>query len=113
MSNTKQCPCRRCQHYQDTEPCNECRRFSSWFAKAWADINRFAWHVMNFQGSLDHFKYDQPHAEPVMDKNPCLNCICREWCDTPCRKRWKWWDIKMAELRQQLHYTKEEVRPDE
>lgn len=113
MSYTKQCPCRGCKYYQDSEPCHECQRFSSWFAKAWAAINRFAWRAMDFQGSLDHFKYELPHEQPVMDKNPCLDCICRGWCDTPCRKRLKWWDIKMAELRKQLHYTGEEVKTDE
>ena len=86
------------------EPCKNCLKFINWFVRSWSYINQFAWSAVDIQGKLDHFKYELPHEQPVMDKDPCLDCICKEWCDTPCRKRLKWWDIQMAGLRQALGY---------
>ena len=104
MSNSKKCPCRTCTLCRVEYACDTCERFPRWFKKAWKDINRFAWHVVDSQGKREHFQLELPHERPVMDKDPCLECSCREWCDTPCSKRLKWWDIRMAELRRILGY---------
>lgn len=101
---SKKCPCRGCDLAKTDFACDNCDRFRRWFLKAWKSFNRFAWYAMDLRGKREHFQYELPHEQPVMDKDPCLECPCRDWCDTPCSQRLKWWDIRMAELRHALGY---------
>jgi len=89
------------------KPCRDCRKricdqeacaaWQAWFLESWAAVNAYAWCVRDEMGAQEPkgFVYELPH----MRKSPCCTCRCRDWCDTPCRDRLRWWDSQMGRLR--------------
>lgn len=91
-------PCNACR----LRTCNEkdCARWQVWFLEAWTQANRYAWAQMDALGRQEpkNFQYELPH----MCKSPCESCKCRDWCDTPCSARLKWWDARVGGLRTRM-----------
>ena len=63
-------------------------------------MNRYAWAKMDELGRQEpkSFCYELPH----MVKSPCESCCCRDWCDTACSLRIKWWDARIGRLRRRM-----------
>ena len=95
-------PCDCCSTPCEGLPCDNWQR---WFVKKWNSttrkIHRCLWKKMDNigkQGYHRKFRYALPHEYT----DPCKECICRQWCDTPCSLRLKWWDVSMARIRKAL-----------
>lgn len=91
----KQRPCHGC--YEAVCPGVECGKWQIWFLEAWSGVNRYAWDQMDRQGRIapEKFQYELPH----MVRSPCVDCLCRAWCDTPCSLRLQWWDRNVGKGR--------------
>ena len=73
-----------------------CDNCADWQLEQWLQFYQHAWHEMDRKGK--GFTYELPH----MVKDPCQECVCRDWCVVPCSQRLKWWDRCMACLRRSM-----------
>ncbi len=91
-------PCRTCR--RAVCPQEDCGAWQVWFLGRWEEYNRYLWLQMDALGRREPrgFCYELPH----MVKSPCDTCPCRDWCDTPCAARIKWWDARIGRLRKRL-----------
>ena len=96
-------PCVGCK----VKPCPRegCWQWQEWFCRRWEDVNRYAWDQMDRLGRREPrgFLYGLPHEY----RDPCEKCPCAAWCDTPCARRLKWWDFRMAQLRRRAMLSAE------
>lgn len=76
----------------------ECEEWRADFSDRWDRsckvLRDHAWAQADNSGKAS-FRYCLPHEV----KDPCENCVCREWCDTPCSLRLNWWNYRMALIR--------------
>lgn len=82
----------------------ECPQWQAWFSQNWTaatkQIQSSAWNEIDRRGRQS-FCYYLPHEL----KDPCSNCVCKDWCDTPCSLRLAWWNNRMAQIRATLSAT--------
>ena len=79
--------------------CKRCRWLAKYYARQkW--INAYAKSVGVEQAV---FQYRHPAEQARYDQvGPCPDCPVGKICDMPCPEYLKWWDKKMAAVRQQL-----------
>ena len=92
-------PCISCS--KDFCEDRECPQWQAWFSQSWntfiKQIQSSVWDEIDRRGKQS-FCYYLPYEL----ENPCSTCVCKDWCNTPCSQRWKWWDITVGKIRQQL-----------
>lgn len=78
-----------------------CPQWQDWFSRSWnaatKQIQSCVWNEINRRGQQS-FRYLLPHEL----KDPCSNCVCKDWCDTPCSLRLAWWNNRIAQIRAAL-----------
>lgn len=99
MELHKKSPCTTCN--RDLCEDRECGLWQHWFLQSWnaatKQIQSSVWNEIDRRGKQS-FCYYLPHEL----KDPCSNCVCKDWCNTPCSLRLAWWNNRMAQIRATL-----------
>lgn len=96
-------PCDTCPQCTCT---NGCDRWQIRYRFHQKQINAYARQVVEQSASPEEktiWVYPHPdEARRYLDTNPCVVCMCRDWCDQICKVRADWWDARMEILRRKL-----------
>ena len=99
MKTPNEYPCSACS--KDLCKDRECSQWQDWFSRNWnasiKQIQSCVWTEIDNRGKQS-FCYYLPHEL----KDPCPNCVCKDWCNTACSLRLAWWNKSITQIRAAL-----------
>lgn len=92
-------PCETCSRSE--YGCTGCEMWREHYHRRQAQINAYARSVCQPKMDISaKFRYAHPdEVRRYLRHNPCEDCQCRYFCNTPCDAYLQWWDMRMKWIR--------------
>lgn len=82
-----------------------CKAYRRWLNGAWQQFGRYEnrpyWASSPDQEEKLLYVHPEVFRKYLQD-GPCGRCACSDFCDSPCRHYWLWWDARMIWMKRKL-----------